>query len=234
MTGSAHRPTRRTLVKGAAWSVPIVAVAGAAPALAASPVVTPPTSRPGDACKHPGNSCGARLRDAYHYVFCMTNNSDQDITVNFTIMSFADGRRAIPSPRAVVVPADGVEHCYTTHVINMGNSSNGQATLAWNYTYQDAEGNPVYIEGTSQTGVNDLPPCDSCDDGSAPDPAEETTEAETPEIDAEAPEAEDAIGEGAIVEDSITDPVETQQPAPAPAPAPSPDDSADQAERQDG
>lgn len=30
-------PSRRTLVKGAAWSVPVVAVAGAAPAMAASP-----------------------------------------------------------------------------------------------------------------------------------------------------------------------------------------------------
>ncbi len=30
------KPSRRTLVKGAAWSVPVVAVAGAAPAMAAS------------------------------------------------------------------------------------------------------------------------------------------------------------------------------------------------------
>ena len=32
-------PSRRTLVKGAAWSVPVVAVAGAAPAVAASPAI---------------------------------------------------------------------------------------------------------------------------------------------------------------------------------------------------
>lgn len=32
------KPTRRTLVKGAAWSVPVVTVAGASPAMAASPI----------------------------------------------------------------------------------------------------------------------------------------------------------------------------------------------------
>ncbi len=37
MTATLVRPTRRTLVRGAAWSVPVVALAAAAPAFAASP-----------------------------------------------------------------------------------------------------------------------------------------------------------------------------------------------------
>lgn len=37
MTSTPLRPTRRSLVRGAAWSVPVVAVAAAAPAFAASP-----------------------------------------------------------------------------------------------------------------------------------------------------------------------------------------------------
>lgn len=39
MTTTSSGPSRRTLVKGAAWSVPVVAVAGAAPAMAASPEI---------------------------------------------------------------------------------------------------------------------------------------------------------------------------------------------------
>ncbi|QNF93868.1 hypothetical protein [Janibacter sp. YB324] len=44
-------PSRRTIVKGAAWSAPVVTIAAAAPSLAASPDPTPPhdlsTSVPG-------------------------------------------------------------------------------------------------------------------------------------------------------------------------------------------
>ena len=36
MTNTQLRPTRRTLVRGAAWSVPVVSIAAAAPAFAAS------------------------------------------------------------------------------------------------------------------------------------------------------------------------------------------------------
>jgi hypothetical protein len=46
-------PSRRTVVKGAAWAVPAVVVAGAAPAMAASPGIITFT---GNACKLPGNS----------------------------------------------------------------------------------------------------------------------------------------------------------------------------------
>src|SRR5262245_32612177 len=46
-------PSRRTVVKGAAWAVPAVVVAGAAPAMAASPGFLTFTGR---ACKLPGNS----------------------------------------------------------------------------------------------------------------------------------------------------------------------------------
>ena len=41
MTVTSARPTRRTLVRGAAWSVPVVSLAAAAPAFAASPITCP-------------------------------------------------------------------------------------------------------------------------------------------------------------------------------------------------
>lgn len=79
MTSSVTRPTRRTLVKGAAWSVPVVAMAGAAPAFAASG--NPPTVAVGGACKLPGNSCGNVFVKGYVFDVTITNVSDKPIYI---------------------------------------------------------------------------------------------------------------------------------------------------------
>lgn len=50
---SAQHVSRRSVARGAAWSVPIAALAVAAPAYAASPV-NPVISDPGKSCKCPG------------------------------------------------------------------------------------------------------------------------------------------------------------------------------------
>jgi len=56
MDTNAHSTvSRRTLAKGAAWAVPVIAVAAAAPAQAASG--DEPTLAFVGACKFPGNSC---------------------------------------------------------------------------------------------------------------------------------------------------------------------------------
>lgn len=49
-------PSRRSVVKGAAWAVPAVVVAGAAPTVAASVPPVFPDLPQGSACKLPGNS----------------------------------------------------------------------------------------------------------------------------------------------------------------------------------
>lgn len=79
MTSSVTRPTRRTLVKGAAWSVPVIAVAGAAPALAASG--NPPTVTVGGACKLPGNSCGNVFVKGYIFDVTITNATGKAIYI---------------------------------------------------------------------------------------------------------------------------------------------------------
>lgn len=60
--------SRRTLAAGAAWSVPVIAVASAAPAYAVSGSVI---SFTGTACKHPGGSQGDYDQD-YHYELLIT------------------------------------------------------------------------------------------------------------------------------------------------------------------
>lgn len=60
--------SRRTLAVGAAWSVPVIAAASAAPFMAASPT---PISFTGLACKHPGGSQSPYNQD-YHYTLQIT------------------------------------------------------------------------------------------------------------------------------------------------------------------
>lgn len=62
-------PSRRTVVKGAAWAVPAVIVAGAAPTVAAS---KGPLEFTGHACKLPGNSTPAFNKG---YVFELVANN---------------------------------------------------------------------------------------------------------------------------------------------------------------
>lgn len=102
------KPSRRTLVKGAAWSVPVVAVAGTTPAYAASPPVVVEPDYSSSACKHPGNP------KWYHFNFCFTNNSDEDVTVLLDSMtvngvgctSGPSGKRSART-RRVVLPLGG-------------------------------------------------------------------------------------------------------------------------------
>lgn len=65
-------PRRRTIAKGAAWSIPTVAVAASAPAYAMSG--PPPTVVYNRACKSPGNSCQSIYRKSYLLVLTVTNN----------------------------------------------------------------------------------------------------------------------------------------------------------------
>lgn len=66
------RLTRRHVAKGAAWSVPAVAVFASAPAYALSG--PPPSVVFERACKSPGNSCQAIYRKSYLLVLRVTNN----------------------------------------------------------------------------------------------------------------------------------------------------------------
>ena len=76
MTGSeGARPSgtnRRTVVKGAAWAVPAVAVASAAPAMASSPCI-PEITFGDDSCRCPGQS-DSGFEFTYFLRFCATSD----------------------------------------------------------------------------------------------------------------------------------------------------------------
>ena len=75
-------PSRRSVVKGAAWAVPAVVVAGAAPTVAASVV---PLDFTGNACKLPGNS--QSIFKGYVFELTATNPVGDDTGQVFVIES---------------------------------------------------------------------------------------------------------------------------------------------------
>lgn len=83
---SAAPINRRTVTKGIAWSVPAVAVAGAAPAFAASPPPPPPVFTWTNGCATVGNekSGCANLAKTPQVPFTITNNSGQ--TLQFQVL----------------------------------------------------------------------------------------------------------------------------------------------------
>lgn len=96
------RVTRRTVAKGAAWTVPAIAVAGAAPAMAASPpdVPPPPAFEWEDGCATVGNGAGGcnGVRFTPQTPFLISNPSAETLVFQLTrAKSWVDGN---PEPAA--------------------------------------------------------------------------------------------------------------------------------------
>ena len=101
------KPSRRTLVKGAAWSVPVVAVAGAAPAMATSPPEIIDWDQ-SSACKIPGNARGYCYNKGYVLWGTFTNPTGNDLTVSITGVTVGG------YPRCIVGLADMAVSCNTS------------------------------------------------------------------------------------------------------------------------
>lgn len=153
-------PARRTLVKGAAWSVPLVAATQAARAASCSPANCPVVVEPlpGSACKHQGRNCNPYVQ-AYRFTFCFTNTSTFPITVSLPLFRLDDGRQAAPSPSSVQVPATTQDYCIKVYLDDQGNSSNGEGCLDYSYVNPN---DGLIVTGSACTGANNLPPCPDC------------------------------------------------------------------------
>ncbi|MCT1458287.1 hypothetical protein M3G03_01795 [Aestuariimicrobium sp. p3-SID1156] len=94
MSNTTSGLSRRTLAKGAAWSVPVVAVAGAAPAYASSPTkpVIEVSVVPGSGYKQPGNKCKPIFK-GYRVSFNLKNTGNTQATLTLTgVDATADGQ----------------------------------------------------------------------------------------------------------------------------------------------
>ena len=127
MTNTLARPTRRTLVRGAAWSVPVVSIAAAAPAFAASGT----SSLTGGAAVKWGNGStkhvswdltltnGAVAIDSVSITFTYTPNGGGTFT-SFTINGYAptDNTWAFST-----IPVGGASSVTATHLDNIAANS---------------------------------------------------------------------------------------------------------------
>lgn len=159
------RPARRTIVKGAAWAVPAVAIA--APASAASCSSPVSAIGCGNACKHTANGSGRRF---YHFVFCFTNTCDTAVTVAVDDVSIGGvAREAMLNCQppgsgpagcpTFVVPAGGTL-CKHIDAGRFPADTAGEALLTWRYL-DPATGNWVEATptGSGVTVGETLPDC---------------------------------------------------------------------------
>jgi hypothetical protein len=107
--------SRRTVVRGAAWTVPVVAVATQAPAFAVSPPPPPPPPviRFNDACGNTGSTgkgCGGKF--TLQVPLTLTNPTDTDVVFQLLTMYTSNVGPAPTGPGAGVY--SGVTGIYAT------------------------------------------------------------------------------------------------------------------------
>ena len=127
--------SRRTVVRGAAWSVPVIAIAAPIPAFAAS---YPPVIITGytDAYKCPGQSSGGN-NNSYTYIFEFTANgtvtSDQIAGLTVVINGQTFTVRYVNT-----VTSGGTT---TLYVVTQASTNSADGTGTLSFTYQS--GDPV-------------------------------------------------------------------------------------------
>lgn len=133
--------TRRTVVKGAAWAVPVIAVASAAPAFAASPV-----RQPGDHCYQ-----GGYAGNAFRFYVNQPTNVGDFITISGPAAQNAaegdNGTTQIPFGCGITVE----------FVSRTGTYSEGTVVVVYKVTNVTTVTQPfVIIAGNNTTADRDL------------------------------------------------------------------------------
>lgn len=128
------RPGRRNVVRGAAWTLPVVAVSATAPAFATSPI--PPKFDEAEVCKLPGRSTDV----AYGYFFKVPYNGTFE-QLGITGLTL-NGRQR--TPECVVVRGG-----YLEFVVKSTNSADGEGSATISYTFNGtAYTTPFSYDGT--------------------------------------------------------------------------------------
>jgi hypothetical protein len=129
-------PSRRSLVKGAAWAVPAVVVAAAAPTVAASvPCLT--ATFGATSCKQPGNGNNY----GYRLSICFTNNCTTSITITVTQVASNTGNPVIQPVNQTITVAAGDTVCLPQFVLYC--SRNSANFINVYYTIQGQTGTQV-------------------------------------------------------------------------------------------
>jgi hypothetical protein len=152
-------PSRRTVAKGAAWAVPVIAVSAAAPALASSGGIIVQFD-PDASCKYPGQS--TTFKWGYKLVFnvtvseastfCFTDvsapNTDFGAVQVVSLQALQSGGLDTTPPEWCVNLIAGTNTLVAT--IEAENSANGTATFYWSVGE---------VTGTVLAEISNFPPC---------------------------------------------------------------------------
>ncbi len=146
---SVHQVSRRTLARGAAWSVPIVAVGVAAPAFAVSPGSTPHLV-PGGSCKCPGSG-GNNFN--FKAVIAVATAGNADWTFTITGFTFDGVASTNPAP-ITLTGGDG-------NLILMKNLTNSAAKhfVAFNWSAKNGTTGEVVTGSFPSTQLTFAPNC---------------------------------------------------------------------------
>ena len=144
--GSSSGISRRTVVAGAAWAVPVVAIAPAARAATCSDNVCVTYS--GIACKVPGASGGKDEKKAYKYNFTMLNETGDCVTVFF--YSFSVNGAAAPDYLSIQSRLGGI----TSSCGGCSDCFGGDAET-WAQTHGASLPNAVWPTKAGKTPPND-------------------------------------------------------------------------------
>ncbi len=154
--------SRRTLAKGAAWSVPAAAVIAVAPSVAASPQ-TPTVTATNTACKLPGASCQTQVGVTKGYGVGVVICASEDTVFTFGLASVSmNGAPATTwtvGPDPLTITKDG---CATVTLGIQGepNSQNVELDGSFTYTWTTSDGDTG--TGTVTFSAPSTPPCNDC------------------------------------------------------------------------
>ena len=158
--------SRRTLVKGTAWAVPAVAVASAAPAMAASGTVT--FNNLSSACKLPGGSCEGQTGVKKGYVVAMqvcntVTGNPGNVTVTFTEpvngTLCGTSKEWSIKPNPLVLTQSG---CTTVYLALAGEPDSANCAISGSTSFTWSAVNGLTGSGTLNFSAPATPPCDNC------------------------------------------------------------------------
>ena len=137
--------SRRTLVRGVAWSVPVIAVAANAPAFAVS---SPPIVITGftDSAKCPGKSAGGNNNE-FSYIFTFTSTTNGVTPAMFTIAGASVNINGtifnVKEIKTESIPGGGTR----IYVITVSSTNSADGTGDLNFTYTSGQPPQIVTAG---------------------------------------------------------------------------------------
>ncbi len=161
--------SRRTVARGVAWSVPVVAVASAAPAFAASPGCKPVVTFSTGSCKCPGRSTKTQ-NFVYFLNICVTDAAGCTTTPagkTFTVVKVESNLElmspAQPNCGFLSLPASGTVNGACTGVIRL-ESKNSSSNLSVTLMIDGVTLDPIDAQALPQcTSVLETDRCTACE-----------------------------------------------------------------------